>query len=145
VPKDTYVNIQASGEFVVNIVPERLMNEMVKSAVDLPPGNSEFGFAGLTEAPSSAVRPPRVLGAPVSYECKLYGIVDAGTDKWIMGSVVHVQIDDSVYVGRRGEHDHRIDLLERVETRPVGRLGRANYVRLREIETRLQRDEGRNE
>lgn len=140
IPKDTYSNIRANGEFVVNLVPERLTAEMVETAAALPPGESEFRFAGLTEVPSSLVRPPRVLGAPVAYECKLYDIVDAGANKWIMGSVVQVQIDDAVYLGRRGEHDHRVDLLEKIETRPLGRLGRANYVRLRDIETHLRRD-----
>lgn len=140
IPKDTYVNIQANGEFVVSIVPEKLMDEMVKTAADLAPGDSEFRYADLPEAPSTTIRPPRVAGAPVSYECRLYGIVDAGMNKWIMGSVQHVHIDESVYLGRKGEQDHRVDLLDKIETRPVGRLGRANYVRLREIETRLRRD-----
>ena len=140
IPKDTYVNIQANGEFVVNIVPEFLMDEMVKTAADLAPGDSEFVYAGLPEAPSTTVKPPRVAGAPVAYECKLYGIVDAGMNKWIMGSVQHVHIDESVYVGRKGEQNHRVDVLELERNRPVGRLGRANYVRLREIETRLRRD-----
>lgn len=140
VPKDTYANIKANGEFVVSIVPEALMDQMVQTAADLPPGESEFRFAGLAEGPSTVVRPPRVVGAPVAYECRLYDIVDAGMNKWIMGSVVHSHIDEGVYVGRKGEEDHRVDLLEKVGTRPVGRLGRANYVRLREIETRLRRD-----
>ena len=140
IPKDTYSNIVANREFVVNLVPERLTDQMVETAAALPPGESEFPFAGLTEVPSSVVRPPRVLGAPVAYECKLYDIVDAGANKWIMGSVVQVQIDESVYIGQRGEQNHRVDLLEKVENRPVGRLGRANYVRLREIETHMRRD-----
>ena len=140
VPKDTYANIKANGEFVVSVVPERLMDEMVQTSASLPPGDSEFLFAGLAEAPSAVVKPPRVAGAPVAYECRLYDILDVGRNKWIMGSIVQVQIDEAVYVGRRGEHDHRVDLLERVETRPVGRLGRANYVRLRDIETKLRRD-----
>jgi flavin reductase (DIM6/NTAB) family NADH-FMN oxidoreductase RutF len=140
IPKDTYTNIVANREFVVNIVPEHLMDEMVKTAADLAPGDSEFAYAGLAEATSVIVKPPRVARAPIAYECKLYGIVDAGANKWIMGSVEHVHIDESVYVGRKGEQDHRIDLLEKLETRPVGRLGRANYVRLREVETRLRRD-----
>ena len=140
VPKDTYVNIKATGEFVVSIVPESLMDQMVQTSADLPPEESEFPFASLAEAPSTMVKPPRVAGAPVAYECKLYDVVDAGANKWIMGSVIHTQIDEAVYQGRKGEEDHRIDLLEKIETRPVGRLGRANYVRLREIETRLRRD-----
>jgi flavin reductase (DIM6/NTAB) family NADH-FMN oxidoreductase RutF len=140
VPKDTYANIMANGEFVVSIVPESLMDEMVQTSASLPPGESEFLFAGLAEAPSTIVKPPRVAGAPVAYECSLYEILDVGKNKWIMGSVVQVQIDESVYIGRRGEQDHRVDLLERIETRPVGRLGRANYIRLRDIETHLRRD-----
>ncbi|GAB3402804.1 flavin reductase family protein [Massilia agilis] len=140
IPKDTYTNILATREFVVNIVPEQLMDEMVRTAADLAPGDSEFRYAGLAEAPSAIVKPPRVARAPVAYECKLYDIVDAGANKWIMGSVEYVHIDEAVYVGRKGEQDHRIDLLERLETRPVGRLGRANYVRVREVETRLRRD-----
>lgn len=140
VPKDTYANIVATGEFVINIVPEQLMDEMVSTAADLAPGDSEFRHAGLAEAPSTLVRPPRVARAPVAYECKLHDILEAGANRWITGSVQMVHIDESVYVGRRSEQDHRIDLLERVEMRPVGRLGRANYVRVREVETRLRRD-----
>lgn len=140
IPKDTYTNIVATREFVVNIVPEYLMDEMVKTAADLAPGESEFRYAGLTEAPSSVVTPPRVARAPIAYECKLYDILDIGANKWIMGSVQHVHIDEAVYVGRKGQQNHRIDLLEKVETRPVGRLGRANYVRVREVETRLRSD-----
>lgn len=140
VPKDTYANIVATREFVVNIVPEQLMDEMVKTAADLAPGDSEFRYAGLAEAPSSIVKAPRVAGAPVAYECKLHDILDMGANKWIMGSVQHVHIDEAVYTGRKGEQDHRIDLLEQTGTRPVGRLGRAYYVRLRELEARLRRD-----
>jgi flavin reductase (DIM6/NTAB) family NADH-FMN oxidoreductase RutF len=140
IPKDTYTNIIETREFVVNIVPEHLMDEMVKTAADLAPGDSEFRYAGLAEAPSSIVRPPRVARAPIAYECKLHDIIDMGANKWIMGSVQHVHIDEAVYVGRKGEQNHRIDLLEPVENRPVGRLGRANYVRVREVETRLRRD-----
>ena len=140
IPKDTYANIVATREFVVNIVPAYLMDEMVKTAADLAPGDSEFRFAGLAEAASSVVRLPRVARAPIAYECRLHDILDMGANKWIMGSVQHVHIDEAVYVGRKGEQDHRIDLLEKLETRPVGRLGRANYVRVREVETRLRRD-----
>jgi flavin reductase (DIM6/NTAB) family NADH-FMN oxidoreductase RutF len=140
VPKDTLANIRANREFVVNLSPEWLMDQMVKSAEDLPPGQSEFAHAGLTEAASTVVRPPRVTGTPVAYECKLYDIIDIGANKWIMGTVVHVHIDASVYTGERDGKRHRVDLLKHVEQRPVGRLGRANYVRLREIETRLRKD-----
>ena len=140
VPKDTLLNIRANGEFVVNLSPESLMDPMVKSAEDLPHGQSEFAHTGMTEAPSTIVKPPRVAGTPVAYECKLYDIIDIGANKWVMGRVVHVHIAPAVYAGTRDGRRHRIDLLKDIAQRPVGRLGRANYVRLREIETRLRKD-----
>lgn len=139
-PKDTLLNIRANGEFVVNLSPEGLFDEMVKSAEGLPHGQSEFAHTGLVEVPSSVVRPPRVAGTPVAYECKVYDILDVGANSWVMGSVVHVHIDEAVYAGTRGEQRHRIDVLENMAMRPLGRLGRANYVRLRDIETRLRKD-----
>lgn len=139
-PKDTLLNIRANGEFVINLSPESLFDEMVKSAEGLPHGQSEFAHTGLVEVPSTVVRPPRVAGTPVAYECKVYDILDVGANSWVMGSVVHVHIDESVYVGTKGEQRHRIDVLEHMEQRPIGRLGRAHYVRLREIETHLRKD-----
>jgi hypothetical protein len=59
---------------------------------------------------------------------------------WIMGTVVHINIDESVYIGSQEGKRHRVDLLARLDTRPIGRLGRANYVRLRDIETHRRRD-----
>ena len=140
VPKDTYLNIKATREFVVNIVPEALTDQMVQSSDDLPHGQSEFAATGLQEAASTLVRPPRVAGAPVAYECKLYDIIDIGMNVWIMGSVIQVHIAADVYQGRKGPQNHRVDLLVKNETRPLGRLGRANYVRLRDIDTKLRKD-----
>src|SRR3954469_9406993 len=56
--KDTLLNIQANGEFVVNIAPERFMDEMVRTSDPLPHGQSEFAHTRLVEAPSTLVRPP---------------------------------------------------------------------------------------
>jgi flavin reductase (DIM6/NTAB) family NADH-FMN oxidoreductase RutF len=140
VEKDTETNIRASGEFVVNVSPEASIDAIIRSSESLPPGRSEFAHAGLEEASSTVVRPPRVAGTPVAYECRLLDIIDLGANHWIMGTVVHVNIDKSVYIGTLEGKRHRVDLLARLDTRPIGRLGRANYVRLREIETHRRRD-----
>jgi len=44
------------------------------------------------------------------------------------------------FVGRRKGMNHRVDLTQLESLRPVGRLGRAQYVRLRQIETLLRPD-----
>src|SRR5499425_1035403 len=50
--KDTLVNIQRTGEFVVNIVDERLARAMHESSGDFPPEIGEPSYLGLKLAPS---------------------------------------------------------------------------------------------
>ena len=140
--KDTLVNIRETGDFVVNICPERLMEQMVRTSDPLPPGRSEFAHTNLVEVASTIVRSPRVDGAVVAFECTTYDIVDVGKSAWVMGLVRMAHVDDAAYVGTKGDNAHRIDVLKELELRPVGRLGRANYVRIREIETYLRKDGG---
>lgn len=140
VAKDTLINIRANGEFAVNLSPEALFDAMVDTAQDLPHDVSEFTRFGLKEAPSTAIRPPRVAGTPVAYECRLRDIIDLGANHWIMGEVVHVHIAERVHRGTREGKRHRVDLLEDHATRPIARLGRAFYARLREVETRKRKD-----
>lgn len=139
-PKDTLVNIRANGEMVVNIVPESMMLPMVETSTGLPPGESEFAFAGLPEAPATTVTPPRVAGAPVAYECTVHSILELGTSWWVMGRVQHVHVDQRVYLGEVKGVRHRIDPLTVTGMRPVGRLGRALYARIRDEEVILRRD-----
>lgn len=138
--KDTMINIRDNGEFVVNLSPEGLLDQMVNSSADLAHGNSEFAYTGLREVASTHVRPPRVEQTPVAFECKLRGIIDLGTNQWIMGDVIHIHIAAKVYIGSRDGKRHRVDMMHDPAMRPVGRLGRAHYVRLQDIETRMRRD-----
>jgi flavin reductase (DIM6/NTAB) family NADH-FMN oxidoreductase RutF len=140
--KDTLLNIQANGEFVVNIVPERFIEQMVRTSDPLPHGDSEFAHTALTEQPSTTIRPPRVAGATVAFECTTFDILYIEKTAWVMGLVRTVHVAPAAYLGTRGANQHRIDVLKETELRPVGRLGRANYVRLREIETHLRKDGG---
>ncbi len=57
--KDTLLNLEAVGEFVLNAAVESLAEKMNATAKELPRGQSEAEFAGLTLLPSTKVRPPR--------------------------------------------------------------------------------------
>lgn len=138
--KDTYTNVVETNEFVVNLVPETLVDAMMETSADHPPGASEFAAAGLEEVASTHVKPPRVGGVPVAFECRVRQIVDLGKNHWIMGDVVQIHVAESVYVGPRGNMKHRVDLLAQDDTRPIGRLGRALYARIRNEETHLRKD-----
>jgi flavin reductase (DIM6/NTAB) family NADH-FMN oxidoreductase RutF len=135
--KDTLANIRATKEFVVNVSPEKWLVEMVRSSDPLPPGKSEFDHIGLTPAPSTTIKPPRIAGVPVAYECVLFDIIEVGQNAWVMGTVQHVHIDEAVYHG-----DKRVDLLKDPGTRPIGRLGRAFYSRIRDEEIVTRNDGG---
>src|SRR5579864_5942239 len=55
--KDSYLNIQATGEFVVNIVTEEIAEQMNLCSGNYPPEVDEFQVSGLTPVPSDLVRP----------------------------------------------------------------------------------------
>jgi flavin reductase (DIM6/NTAB) family NADH-FMN oxidoreductase RutF len=75
-PKDTLRNIRETGEFVVNIVTYELAEAMNLTSGDYDASINEFEIARLASAPSRVVRPWRVAGSPVSFECKLHQILD---------------------------------------------------------------------
>jgi flavin reductase (DIM6/NTAB) family NADH-FMN oxidoreductase RutF len=124
-PKDTFANVQAVPEFVINLVNEELAEAMNQTAAELPPGQSEFEWAGVTPAPAETIRVPRVAEAPVAFECTLYQIVSLdnhpGGGAVVFGRVqcIHVR-DDLLEAGR----------LKLAAFRPIGRLGGSSYVRV---------------
>src|SRR5271166_1523728 len=58
--KDTLLNIEATGEFVVNASVASLAEKVNQSSKELPPGESEIAFTGLGTKPSLRVKPPRI-------------------------------------------------------------------------------------
>jgi len=138
--KDSLRNIEANGEFTCSVASDALVDQMNLSSATVASDVDEFALTGLAAAPSLVVAPPRVAGAPVAFECTVYSIMEIGTSWWVMGRVVNTHVDERAYVGRLKGQDHRVDLLRGATTRPVGRLGRALYVRLNDVETVLRRD-----
>ncbi len=132
--KDTLVNIEATGEFVVNIVSERFAGQMNATSAEFPPEVDEFRESGLTPVPSASVRPPRVGESLAAYECKLLQVVHvgearAGAGSLVLGSVQRIYLaEDLVENGRV-----KLDILQ-----PIGRMAGNDYVRCTDLFT-LQR------
>jgi flavin reductase (DIM6/NTAB) family NADH-FMN oxidoreductase RutF len=122
--KDSLLNVQATGEFVVNLATWDLREAMNASSAHVPPGVDEFELAGLTKAPSRLVKPPRVAESPVALECRLYLTVplpaDDGSanDHLVIGRVLGIYIDD------RFIEDGRVNT---AALRPIARLGYSEY------------------
>lgn len=123
-PKDTLRNIQDTGEFVVNIVPEHLLAPMVRASGDWPADVDEFELTGLTPAPAEALRAPRVAECPVHLECRLHRLIEFGETTMVVGEIVHAHADPRVVTARRVDAE---------KLRPVGRLGGDGYAIVREV------------
>lgn len=123
--KDSTTFVRETGEFVVNLVGHALAQKMNASAVDAPRGVSEFGYAGLTSAPSRLVAPPRVAEAPAALECRATEIFRPKTidgemseNVVVIGQVVGVHIDDAMLTN---------GLFDVVKAGSVARLGYMDY------------------
>ncbi len=93
--KDTGGNIRRTGQFVVNLCSYALAEPMNITAIDFPKGVDELKEAGLTTAPSTHVKVPRIAEAPVAMECERLVIVDVGIDRAVvLGKVVAFHIQD---------------------------------------------------
>ncbi len=96
-PKDTARNIRATHEFVVNLVDESIARAMNECSATLPFGENELARAGLTAAPSSLVKPPRIAEAPASMECFEWGTLQIGGNRMVIGLIKRLHIRDELY------------------------------------------------
>ena len=101
--KHSVRNIAETREFTWNLVGRPQAEAMNVTSATVPAEVDEFELAGLSGAPSVEVRPDRVAGAPVSFECRLTQLIqltDAEGDAvnaWLtLGEVVAVHIDEDL-------------------------------------------------
>jgi flavin reductase (DIM6/NTAB) family NADH-FMN oxidoreductase RutF len=123
--KHSLSNIEATKEFVVNLVSLKLGEAMNKTSQSVAPHISEFEVAGLTQTPSQFVKVPRVGESPASFECRLHAIVPLPDDhgkikNWmVIGRVIGVHIDDAFIVNGR---------VDTAAMQLIARLGYSEYV-----------------
>ena len=122
--KDSLLNIEQTGEFVVNIATWELKDKMNRSSASLPRSVDEMADAGLDPAPGELVRAPRVAAAPVNLECRHWRTIELpstrpdSANQTVFGEVVGIHIQDAIL------KDGMIDM---TVFRPVARLGYMDY------------------
>tara|TARA_R110000751_G_scaffold71441_4_gene144769 strand:+ start:30424 stop:31023 length:600 start_codon:yes stop_codon:yes gene_type:complete len=123
--KDSQTNIEATGEFVVNMATADLKDALNTSSAAVDQAVDEFELAGLEKAPCRNVAVPRVAASPVALECILNRVVpltarDGTTvrSEVIFGEVVGIYISDDVIVD---------GMLDMARIRPLARLGYMDY------------------
>ena len=116
--KDTYNNVKAHPEVVINVVNFDIVEQMSLASSPYPAGESEFVKSGLTPIPSDLVKPFRVKESPVQFECKVNQVIELGTEggagNLIICEVVKFHIDESYLDENQLIDQQKIDLVARM-------------------------------
>jgi flavin reductase (DIM6/NTAB) family NADH-FMN oxidoreductase RutF len=99
--KDTPKNILRDREFVINFGTADFIDQINLASTELPYGEDEFAFSGLTPIDSDVVTPKRVKEFPIHFECRfrdtlVYG-EGIGGGQIITGEVLRVHVCESIY------------------------------------------------
>ena len=116
--KDTYNNVKAHPEVVINVVNFDIVEQMSLASSPYPAGENEFVKSGLTPIPSDLVKPFRVKESPVQFECKVNQVIELGTEggagNLIICEVVKFHIDESYLDENQLIDQQKIDLVARM-------------------------------
>merc|ERR1712154_197463 len=124
--KDSLANIEATGEWVYNVLSTDYTEEANACSASLPEDVDETEVTGLKTLPCDLISPPRIEKAAVAMECKLWDKKEVFNDKGehtttiVMGRVVNFHVHESVLKDGQAEDDPRVDLMK---LQPVGRAG----------------------
>ena len=115
--KDTYNNLMATGECVINAVTYDMVEQISLASVEFSPETDEFVRSGLSKTGSTLVKPYGVKESPFRLECKLLKMEsfgDGGASANIaICEVVMIHADEDIFTG--GFIDpQKIDLVARM-------------------------------
>ena len=126
--KDTWRNIEFSGDFVINIMDETLIKPTLQTSANYPSDVDEIKKVGLTAIVGDRVKSPRVAEAQVSLECRLVQRLEFGEGEnlrhVIFGEVILTHVKDELMVDGK---------IEPARLKALGRIGGGIYCRTGDI------------
>ena len=127
--KDTLLNLEALGEFVVHSSVASLAEKVNHTSKEVASDVSEVELAGLHTIPSLKVKPPRIAEAPTAFECKVLQILPVGhgpiSANLVIGEIVAMHISEKV-LDEAGRVDPR-------KLQTVARLGQEYWCRTTDL------------
>jgi flavin reductase (DIM6/NTAB) family NADH-FMN oxidoreductase RutF len=127
--KHTLSNIEATGEFAVNLATWELREAVNTSSARVADEIDEFELAGLKKAPCRTIKCPRVASSPATFECHMFKIIDLPGDDGVaenfltVGRVVGIHIDDRFIANGR---------VNTAAMKLIARLGYSEYATVSE-------------
>ncbi len=127
--KDTLINIESNGDFVINASTEKHADMINMSSRMLLPDESEVELIGQKTLPSIKVKPPRLADVPFALECKLMQVIPVGhgaiSANLIIGEIVTMHIEDAI-LDEKGQPDPR-------KIKAIARLGGEFWCRTQDL------------
>jgi flavin reductase (DIM6/NTAB) family NADH-FMN oxidoreductase RutF len=130
--KDSLKNIEATKEFVLNIVSESFADGVNAAASEVDYDVDEFELSGLTPIPAKLVQAPRVKESHIHIECRLREVINFGNyslaGNIVLGDVLLIDIDESVITETQG-----LQLIDPFKLKSFGRMAGAAYARTTDL------------
>ena len=116
--KDTFNNVKAVAEVVINIVNYDMVHQMSLASSPFSSEVDEFVKSGFTKIKSDMVKPSRVKESPVQMECKVREVIELGQEggagNLVVCEIVKIHIDESILNESGAIDQKKIDLVARM-------------------------------
>ena len=120
--KDTTTNIRNTGEFVVNLVDDKMVEKMVICAADFPKAESEPIHAELKLSQSKKINVDYITESPFSFECKRITVLQfSNTRDLAIGEILGMHARKSL-IDLKNYH------VNWNKYHPIGRLFASHYI-----------------
>ena len=94
--RHSYGLIQETGEFVINIPNEGMLDEVEYCGFISGRDVDKFAARGLTPAPGSVVQTPIITECPINIECQLRQTLSLGSHDLFIGEAIAIQVSQDV-------------------------------------------------
>lgn len=128
--KDTLKNLNETKECVINIISEHFVEAANATAINAPYGVSEWETSGLTQAPTTVVKPARVKESVLAIEAKLVDFkeFESRSTPGKKSSVLAI-VEGVRFWAREDAIDKDHSMVDLKVLKPISRLGGISYGR----------------
>lgn len=92
----SYDLIKKSGEFVINLTTEQLVEAVDKCGVYTGKTKDKFKLGLINAEPSETVGAPSVAESPINLECKVFDIISLGSHDMFLADITAVRVDEAL-------------------------------------------------